>query len=345
MMPISTLTPGYKSGDLSAYPVSLDTTDLLYRATNNAETTLKQTLAYTGKVLIVNDTASFPDTGLLRVGPRQGPGSYEIIVYRNKTRNQFRDLIRAFNGSRQNVWPTGTWVANAVSSEHHNAVKDAILKIMQNLGTVENPAEETLNAILKELEVRFLAPKPLFRAYPRKGVPPLTVQFQNFSGGQGIRFLWDFGDGSQSISESPIHTFLTEGNFTIKLNIITTTGAQGIATKSSYIKASEEQFIPFFYVTPRIGYSVETAGLRTLQGNPTEPTTFQFVDQTDANIQQRFWVFDDGTDEGVINPNDHTITHVYETSNEEPGYQPSLLTIFGNQKQKLAFISDRIIVL
>ena len=78
---------------------------------------------------------------------------------------------------------------------------------------------------------------------------------------------------------------------------------------------------------------------------PTDPTEFQFVDQTDANIQQRFWVFDDGNDESVLNPNLHSTSHTYETPNPDPGYQPSLLTIFGNQKQKRAFLSDRIIVL
>lgn len=341
----STLTPGYEAGDLSVFPAALDTADLLYQARNDAETVLKQSLGFTAKVMIVNDTSLFPPAGILRVGPRKGPGMSELVAYGSKTRNQFRDLIRGFAGSRQNAWPANAWVGNAVAAEYHNAIKDAIINIERNLGKRVDPEDETLHAILKELEVRFLAPKPLFRAFPRKGVPPLTVKFQNFSGGQGIRFLWDFGDGSQSIEKSPTHTYLAEGKYTVKLNVITSTGAQGIATKRDYIVVSGDEFLPFFYVTPQTGYSAKTAAERTALGIPTDPTTFHFVDQTDADIQQRFWVFDDGTDEGVLNPNNHAASHVYELPNPDPGYEPSLLTIFGNTKQKKAVLTNRIVVL
>src|SRR5262249_15440044 len=152
----------------------------------------------------------------------------------------------------------------------------------------------------------------------------LTVKFQNFSGGQPLRFLWDFGDGSTSSDPAPIHTYLSEGNYTVKLSMQTTTGAQGIAIKSSYISVSNDNFTPFFYTLPEQGYSVQTAMDRTARGNPTTPTTFNFVDQTDGQITQRFWVFDDGSTEAQGNPDIHTTSHVYE----QPGiYQPSLLLV------------------
>jgi len=42
------------------------------------------------------------------------------------------------------------------------------------------------------------------------------ITFDNSSVG-GSRFLWDFGDGSTSEDESPIHTFTSSGNYTITL--------------------------------------------------------------------------------------------------------------------------------
>jgi hypothetical protein len=52
-------------------------------------------------------------------------------------------------------------------AEQHNAVKDAVIKIEEQPrppGLPRRPTRST--ASLKSQEVRFLAPKPLFRAFP-----------------------------------------------------------------------------------------------------------------------------------------------------------------------------------
>lgn len=343
MTRISSLDTGYVSGNLSVYPEARDNWETLYRATNNAETVLKQSLTYSGKFLVVEDTSKFPDNGLLRVGPPAGkPGAAELIAYESKTASTFNTLQRGFAGSRQNQWQAGSSVTGGVMAEHHNAVKDALIQIENNLGLKDFPAEESLNGILKAQEVRFLAPKPLFRAFPTKGAPPHKVTFQNFSGGEAVRFLWDFGDGSQSVEQNPTHIYQTEGAYTVRLNLITSTGAQGVATKSNYITVSNDEKVPFFYVSPVTGYSVQTAAAMTLGGNPTDPTSFQFVDQTDGTVVNRYWVFDDGESEAVDNPNSHTTTHQYAT----PGvYEPSLLVVFASQQLKRVFITDKVTVL
>jgi PKD repeat protein len=173
-------------------------------------------------------------------------------------------------------------------------------------------------------------------------VPPLTVKFQNFSGGQALRFLWDFGDGTTSTDEAPTHTYVAEGNYTVTLNMQTTTGAQGISIKSNYISVSQDNFTPFFYFLPLQGYSITTAADRTARGVPTTATTFTFVDQTDAAIAQRFWIFDDGTTDSEPNPDIHTTSHVYK----QPGvYSPALLIVLGDQSQKRAFLYEQLVVL
>jgi PKD repeat protein len=221
-------------------------------------------------------------------------------------------------------------------AEHHNAVKDAILQIERNLGVQDLPNANSLNGILKAHENRFLAPKPVFRAYPLKGSPALKVRFQNFTTGSPVRFLWDFGDGTTSVEKSPIHTYLTEGVYTVRLNIITGTGAQGIVTKNNYITVSNEQKTPFFYVQPSQGDSEQTA-----TAHSTTPTVFDFVDQTDGAVAERYWIFGDGESLNVTDPNLHTTTHSYAT----PGvYEPSLMVIFANQSLKRVFLVDNITV-
>jgi len=344
----SSLDIGYTTGDLSVYPEAKDNKETLYEAKNNAETQLKQTLSYNGKYIIVDDNSGFPSKGLLRVGPPAGKqGAAELVYYGSKTNNIFRNLIRGFAGSRQNPWPVGSWVANAVMAEHHNATKDAVIQIERNLGEEENPTEESLNGILKTQENRFLAPKAIFRAHRLEGPPPLQVRFQNFSTGPLVRYLWDFGDGTTSVEKSPIHTYQAEGIYSVQLNVITSLGAQGITSKKNYITVSEETKTPFFYVLPHQGYSKETAELLAI-----EPTEFVFVDQTDGDITQRYWIFDgpgtvdgeviDGTSYPQFDPNIHTTKYIYD----KPGtYVPSLLILFENQNLKRAFLKNEIVVM
>lgn len=350
---VSSNDSSYITGQLSNFPTSLDTQYQLYTATNNSQTVLSQSLTYSGKYVIVEDNSTFPSNGILRVGPPPGqPGVAEMIYYDNKTPGTFKNLIRGFAGSRQNPWPIGSYVSNAVSSQYHNTVKDAILNIEADLGieTLPNPA--SLNGILKSLETRFLSPIPLFRAFPLTGTPPLAVRFQNFSTGPLIKYLWDFGDGSTSVEKSPIHTFTSEGIYTVQLSIVTALGAQGYVTKSNYITVNIEDSPSFFYVTPNQGYSAHTASKLTALGNPTSPTTFQFVDQTDGDIIQRYWVFggagkNNNTEVPTQsieedNPNIHYTNYTYDV----PGvYQPSLLILFENQNVKRAFLQGEITVL
>lgn len=337
---ISSLDDGYVSGMLSVFPEALDDKESLYEATNNAKVVLKQTLSYNGIRIIVEDTSAFPDNGILRIGPDTGePGEYEMVYYAKKTKSTFEDLLRGFAGSRQGVWYSGkSYVSNSVFAEHHNAIKDAILNLQTNLGVSELPEAESLNGILKAQEIRFLAPKPLFRAFPIKGPPSLTVRFQNFSTGHIVRFLWDFGDGGTSLERSPTHTYVTEGVYTVKLNVVTSTGAQGIATKVGYIVVDSDEALPFFYVDSITDpYSVQTA--TTLSATPKE---FLFVDQSDGDIVQRNWIFGDGETYTQQDPDIHDVTHIYQ----EPGeYVVSELIQFANGRLKRVELPEPLIVL
>lgn len=353
MTRIASTDAGYTTGSLSLFPEAKDSKFQLYQASNNAQTRLKQSVTYAGKYIIVEDNSLFPEKGLLRIGPPPGkPGAAEMIYYDTKTNGVFRNIIRGFAGSRQNPWPINSHVSNAVFAEHHNSTKDAIIQIQRNLGTENLPEPSSLNGILKTQENRFMSPRPLFRAYPFRGAPPLKVRFQNFSTGPLIRYLWDFGDGTTSIEKSPMHIFQKEGTYTVKLNIITSLGAQGVITKNNYIIVSEEEKQPFFYVTPSQGYSTQTAESMTASGNPTEPTIFNYVDQTDGDIIQRYWIFDgpgkhNGEDVPTqsipeYEPNIHTTNFVYDV----PGnYEPSLLILFENQRLQRSFLKNKITVI
>ena len=127
MARIDSLNTGYITGDLSLYPEAVDDKDSLYEVRNNATTVLKQSVGYSAKKIIVEDASGFPPQGLIRITNKK-INSGELIYYANRTGNTFNNLVRGFAGSRQNQWNLGSSVTNSVSAEHHNAVKDAIIK-------------------------------------------------------------------------------------------------------------------------------------------------------------------------------------------------------------------------
>jgi PKD repeat protein len=337
---ISSLDAGYSTGMLSLFPEALDDYESLYRATNNAKIALKQTLTYNGRRIIVEDTSLFPDNGILRIGPEIGlAGQFEMVAYGKKTSNTFEELKRGYAGSQQNFWVSGNnYVSNAVFAEHHNAIKDALINMQSNLGLKDFPSETSLNGILKAQEVRFLAPKPLFRAFPIKGPPPHKVRFQNFSTGYIIRYLWDFGDGGTSLEKSPSHTYENEGLYTVKLNVVTSTGAQGVATKINYIEVNANESLPFFYVESISDpYSQQTADADNLT-----PKTFTFVDQSNGAIVQRNWIFGDGAKVTEQDPDVHEVSHIYAHPGE---YFVSELIQFANGRLKRFELPEPLIVL
>lgn len=308
----------YIPGDLSLFPEAIDNYESLYFATNNAETTLSQSLLYGSNIIIVNDTKNFPEKGLIRVNLQEKfAAEQEYIYYDEKTDTTFKNLIRGFGGSRQQSWPINSQITGGVFADHHNALKDAVIQSQTYLGVENTPAGGSLNFTLQQLENRFYSPQPIFRSYPRSGRLPLTVKFQNFSSIVGTKYFWDFGDGSTSLERSPEHIYITSGTFSVSLRIITTLGGQGFVRKADYIVASDSTTSLFFYTVPLTGYSIKTANRLGVQ-----PTIFNLVDQSEGAITERFWIFDDGQTENIIDPYVHYTSHVFS----QPGtYTPSLI--------------------
>src|SRR5207245_9448342 len=76
-------------------------------------------------------------------------------------------------------------------------------------------AEVTTTTLEEEYELDVIA-----EAEPDEGAPPLKVQFtasvEEESGGP-FSFSWDFGDGSKSTEQNPVHTYVKVGEYTATL--------------------------------------------------------------------------------------------------------------------------------
>ncbi len=73
-----------------------------------------------------------------------------------------------------------------------------------------------------------------FSATPLTGNAPLVVQFQDATTGLPTSWKWDFGDGDTSNVQNPTHTYTTNGKYTVKLVVGSSTAKDSIE-KVDYI--------------------------------------------------------------------------------------------------------------
>jgi PKD repeat protein len=66
---------------------------------------------------------------------------------------------------------------------------------------------------------------------------PLPVQFTDISTGTPTSWVWDFGDGSTSTTQSPSHTYTAAGTYTVKLTA-TNAGGSNTVTRTGLIAAT-----------------------------------------------------------------------------------------------------------
>ncbi|RPJ70471.1 MAG: PKD domain-containing protein, partial [Alphaproteobacteria bacterium] len=108
-----------------------------------------------------------------------------------------------------------------------------------------------------------------FRGYPKSGYPLLDVTFTDTSTEKPTAWKWNFGDGTYSTQQNPVHTYSEAGNYTVTLTAGNTVGSSTI-TKANYINATVAQVpVANFWGTPRSGNeSLNVAFTDTSIGSP-----------------------------------------------------------------------------
>ncbi len=87
---------------------------------------------------------------------------------------------------------------------------DVKLEIVSNGCTIEELKSDYIKVIIPG------APTALFTAQETSSCTG-EIQFTNQSEGVGNSYLWNFGDGTSSTEENPLHVYTQNGNFTVSL--------------------------------------------------------------------------------------------------------------------------------
>lgn len=90
------------------------------------------------------------------------------------------------------------------------------------------------------------APTAAFTADYTSGTAPLTVTFTDSSTGNPTSWLWDFGDGTTSTDQNPVHTYTISGSYTVTLTVSNTAGSDS-ETKIGYITVAAKSVAYWFW--------------------------------------------------------------------------------------------------
>ncbi len=146
------------------------------------------------------------------------------------------------------------------------------------------------------------APQAGFSASPEKGIWPLAVGFTNLSAdpdGRVVAFGWNFGDGTGSVGENPVHTYTRAGQFTVTLVVRDDLG-----------RASR----PHREVVTVLDNQPPRADFRADPRNGDAPLTVIFTDRStdsDGKVVAHSWDFGDGDGSTEAHP-----IHTYVTPGE-----------------------------
>ncbi len=135
------------------------------------------------------------------------------------------------------------------------------------------------------------APVANFTSNVTSGNRPLDVAFTDKSTGNPTAWNWNFGDGTNSTQQNPMHTYSKAGNYTVRLTAINDAGSN-TKTKPSYIKVTAVTR-PVANFTSNV-----TSGSR--------PLDVAFTDESKGTPTAWKWSFGDGTNSTEQNP-----THKY----------------------------------
>ena len=107
---------------------------------------------------------------------------------------------------------------------------------------------------------------------------PFSVTFADLTAG-ATSWYWDFGDGTSSTLQNPLHTFTTEGEYDVTLRVNSAAGCQASLTKKGFIKVHR----------PRITIDTKEGGGCL----PYVFTPYPFVNAPDG-VNSFLWDFDNG---------------------------------------------------
>jgi PKD repeat protein len=143
------------------------------------------------------------------------------------------------------------------------------------------------------------APVANFTFSPQDGHAPLAVTFDGSNSsdpdGEVVGYRWDFGDGNSGSGQIVEHTFLNQGQYTIRLTVTDNDGETGSTTHLIVVDRPNDPPVAHFTFSPASGLYPLTVNFDASGSN-----------DSDGSIEQYEWDFG-----GEQTGSGRTITHTF----------------------------------
>ncbi|MBS1509873.1 MAG: PKD domain-containing protein [Bacteroidetes bacterium] len=197
------------------------------------------------------------------------------------------------------IWDYGDGISDTLTAppfQHTYSgpgVYTVSLKVKDSEGCVDATVQSNALIISK--------PVAAFSSMDTLFCPGKPISFSNTSTGPGLQYTWYFGDGTTSNAATPVHNYLADGLYTIKLVVTDQYGCTDSLTYPDYIRIVSPHAI--FAMSDSVG---------------TCPPMLVTFTNNSQNYTAVNWDFGDGTSTQTDNP-----THFYTT----PGVYFAKLTV------------------
>ena len=118
-----------------------------------------------------------------------------------------------------------------------------------------------------------------FTSAPDTDYSPLTIRFFDISQGTPGTWLWDFGDGTSSAIQNPVHQYQQPGMFNVTLTITRDTGSQRAAVRTDILGIIKPAGQQVRVDTLRQGFLKKGSSVTFLSANSSSFCTFNGVKQ------------------------------------------------------------------
>ena len=199
-------------------------------------------------------------------------------------------------------WHFGNGSTSTQANPTHVYTVDGSYDVQQ----VVTDANGCTDTLVQTITVQKVGPEAAFDLSAEAGCAPLTVNFTDQSDNGGVPIVaweWTFGNGASSTAQSPNYTYLSAGQYEVRLTV-----RHGNGCSSTFIDSVAVHAVP-------------TAAFDPDPASFCEPGEALLIDQSlpgDAPIASWTWDFGDGNSSTQQNP-----THLYGT----PGTYNATLTV------------------
>lgn len=213
-------------------------------------------------------------------------------------------VIDVTAGPHGSVFPSGSLGVILGGSAEFNFVADPGYRLdeVQIDGEWQEPsspilfesvsANHTLHGTFASLSV----PVAIFSANVTDGICPLVVGFQSLSTGDISGMVWDFGDGTRSSEDSPVHVYDQPNNYSVSLEVCGEGGCNSGRREDMITVRAKEPPVTRF--SANVTYGIY-------------PLVVEFKSLSTGDILALFWNFGDDSISSESSP-----IHIYQDPGE-----------------------------